>query len=247
MSVNNISKLLQYIEPLALNPISIDGIQYNNQAKSIKLNKNFLLGDSCDMCGKCCINEANIFTESEYEKIIGMQEYNYNELGLNYENHINLIKCIKPINHNINGNNITLYKVDKQHNFMDIPDRGYIDRCRFLVKKSDTMFVCGIHPVSSVTCDMPHLRFYFNRKTLNLSIGVGEYGRNWALKCPVKFGSDIIDYKLSKLNHLNQVCLDLGIETHLPKIIDYISGITINNFESKLDINILDVNKRRLF
>lgn len=70
MSVNNIQKIMQYIEPLAKNPVVINGVIYANQVKSIKLNSNFFKKDECGMCGgRCCINEENIFTSSEFEKI----------------------------------------------------------------------------------------------------------------------------------------------------------------------------------
>lgn len=247
MSVNNISKIMQYVEPIACYPINIDGRVYYNQAISIKLNKNFLLGDSCEMCGKCCINEANIFTESEMKKIMNIDYDEYKKWNLSTDIPELLLKSVKTVIVNINGRDVQIYKVDKMHNYQDIHDRGHLDRCRWLVRKSDTIFVCGIHPVVSITCDMPHLKFFFNRKTKHLSLGVGEYGRNWALKCPAKFDRTILDFKLSKLYHLKSVCDDLGIETRLPVIISYIEKITENNYTSMLDVDILRDNHRRLF
>lgn len=82
MSVNNISKIMQYVEPIARAPVIIDDMIYDNQAVSIKLNKNFLLSDRCDMCGKCCINEANIFTKSEIKNIIDIDYAEYEKWNL---------------------------------------------------------------------------------------------------------------------------------------------------------------------
>ena len=247
MSVNNISKIMQYVEPISRAPVIIDGKVYDNQAVSIKLNKNFLLSDSCDMCGKCCINEANIFTKSEMKNIIDIDYAEYEKWNLDTSVPELLKNEIQEIIVNINGNNIPIYKVNKKHNYKDIPDRGNLDRCKWLVQKSETVFVCGIHPVVSITCDMPHLRFFFNRKTKHLSLGVAEYGRNQALKCPAKFDKTRIDFKLSKLYHLQRVCDDLKIDTRLPEIISYIKKMTPNNYMSMLDVDILNTGGRRLF
>lgn len=247
MSVNNIEKIMQYVEPIASAPITVDGTVYDNQATSIKLNRTFLYSDGCDMCGKCCINEANIFTASEMKGIMDIDYNEYEKCNLDTAIPKLLKNEIREIIVNINGNNISLYKVDKKHNYQDIPDRGNLDRCRWLVKKSSDVFVCGIHPVVSITCDMPHLRFFFNRKNKHLSLGVSEYGRNWALKCPAKFDKAKIDFKLSKLYHLQRVCDDLNIDTRLPEIISYIKKMTSDNYISMLDVNILGLNRRRLF
>lgn len=246
MSVNNISKIMQYIEPLSRGPVTVDGVVYDNQAISIKLNHTFLAADSCELCGKCCINEANIFTKSEVKQILNIDRAAYEKCNLDFSLNNQLEKEIYEIKTNINGIEIPLYKVDKKHNYQDIPDRGHLDRCRWLVKKSDKMFICGIHPVVSITCDMPHLRFFFNRKTKHLSLGVSEYGRNWALKCPAKFDKTKIDFKLSKLYHLQRVCDDLQIETRLPEIINHIKKMTPTNYMYMLDVDIL-AYKRRLF
>lgn len=247
MSVNNILKIMQYVEPIARAPVTVDGVTYANQATSIKLNKNFLLFDSCMMCGKCCINEANIFTQSEIKKIMDIDYAEYEKWELDTSIPELLKNSIQEISTSINGNTIKLYKVAKQHNYQDIPDRGNLDRCRWLIKKSNTVFVCGIHPVVSITCDMPHLRFFFNRKTKHLSLGVGEYGRNWALKCPAKFDKSHIDFKLSKLYHLQHVCDDLKVDTWLPEIIAYIRRMTVDNYKSMLEVNIIGSTHRRLF
>ena len=248
MSVNNIEKIMQYVEPISKNPIEIDGKLYSEQVESIKLNKTFLIGDSCSMCGRCCINEANIFTKSEVKSILEIDYAEYAKWGLDKNLPEMLKELVYPIEYNINGNIITLYKCDSIPNFYDIPDRGNINRCRWLVKRSDIIFVCGIHPVVSIMCDMPHLRFFHNRKNKTLSLGVSQYGRNWLLKCPVVFDKNVVDFKLSKLYHLQRVCDDLKVDTYLPEIISYIRRMTPSNYLSMLDVNILNnTNKRKLF
>lgn len=154
----------------------------------------------------------------------------------------NIIKEEKII---INGNEKTIYRVKREHNYYQIPGRGTLDRCRWLVQKEEMKYICSIHPVSSITCKMPHLKFYHNRKYKNLSIGVGEYGRNWALKCPAKFKDDFSkDDKVEKFKHLKRVADDLGIETYIPEILKYLEKINENNYKEYINKNILEELKK---
>ena len=146
---------MQYVEPIARAPVIIDGVVYDNQAVSIKLNKNFLLADSCDMCGKCCINEANIFTRSEMNNIINIDYAEYEKWNLDTSIHEVLKNEIQEIIVNINGNNIPIYKVSKKHNYKDIPDRGNLDRCRWLVQKSETSFIRSCRIWKKLGAEMP--------------------------------------------------------------------------------------------
>ena len=74
---------------------------------------------------------------------------------------------------------------------------------------------------------MPHLRFVHNQNTHHTVIRVIQFGRNWALKCPVEFGPEDekstqsrIDW-LRRLYHSSQ---DLGIDTWLPEILEYLDS-----------------------
>ena len=161
MSVNNIAKIMQYIEPIAKKPVTINGVIYNNQVNSIKLNNNFFKKDQCCLCGgRCCINEANIFTKSEYEKIKNIDYEEYKFWNIDVENAEKLKEIIDKEIINVNGVEKEIYVAKKEHNYYDIPERGTLDRCRWLVKKGEMRFICSIHPVSSITCKMPHLKFY---------------------------------------------------------------------------------------
>ena len=249
MSVNNIEKILQYIEPIAKSPINVDGTLYSNQADKIFLSTSFMYGDSCNMCGKCCIPEHNIFTSSEYSNILKCTELDYTNFGLDYNDNIQLKDNLKEECHTINGKCIKLYKYRGKKQNYTIPDRGTIDRCTWLRQKSEDLFVCGIHPVTSITCVMPHLRFWHNKQHNNLYIGTMQYGRNWALKCGVEFDKNSIDLKIDKLTHLKLVCDDLGIETYIDDIIKVAKSLNINNYTkilNKTDIK-AHSNNRRLF
>ena len=68
---------------------------------------------------------------------------------------------------------------------------------------------------------------FLNKNTRTSTIGLSQFGRNWALKCPVVFGDVDEESTLSRihwLNILNNVSQDLGIDTFLPEILMYLDN-----------------------
>lgn len=68
---------------------------------------------------------------------------------------------------------------------------------------------------------------FLNKTTRTSTIGLSQFGRNWALKCPVVFGGVDEESTLSRihwLDILNKVSQDLGIDTFLPEILMYLDG-----------------------
>lgn len=261
--MNNLLKILQYIEVLAREPVVLDGEMRTRHAKRIKLAPTFFDTDGCISCGCCCVTEDNLFTEHEYQYIMNFSESRWVELGFRPELLAELKTGITPEVHNINGRDVTVYMFHGPNTRFFVPRKGReVDRCHWQIISEvneldgqqfgeGTKFFCGIHPVSSITCKMPHTRFFYNSRG-TLSIGVSQYGRNWALRCPIEFYppaseeqfNQIKASRLEKFRILNRCAEDLGIETWIPNLIEYIESIPYASYLLYLDDDLMVHFKR---
>lgn len=257
--MDNVSKIMWYLEKVAKQPITVDDKVYWKNVKSIKFNKTFFYTDDCISCGCCCVCEDNVFTQHEYDIICNMtdEEFLSEHPNLNPQHLHQLREGIIKIDKTINGiiTPIYVYKLKKTTYF--VPSKGpngkTVDRCTWQTHQGDK-FYCGIHPVESITCIIPHMRWFCNNKG-SLSIGTSQYGRNWALGCPIKFNppeneeqfESIKKSRIGKLEHLKRCADDLHVDTYLPEMIQYLSRLTFENHKFYLDRNILDKRQHTLF
>lgn len=252
MSVNNLSKIMQYLLPLSKKAITIDDEVFDTPRKSIILSPTFFDVDGCDSCGKCCcITENLLLTQKEYERLMAYTDQDFIDYGLQVENLHNLQNTIVPTKHIINGKEITVYICPerKQKMIIDTKDpEKEREVCYHLFKKEDGIYRCKIHPVRSITCRMPHTRV-FHSSSGSTSIGISQYGRNWALGCGVKFRSpankeefdEQKSTKIAQFEYLKEVSDDLNIETYLPELIDYMKKCTFDNYKEMLGKNLLPI------
>lgn len=275
MSVSNIDKLLQYLKCVAVQPIKYygkldrdSGIQtYDDSGnlitivgsttpiQSIKLNDSFFHTDSCLNCGGCDPAESNTFTQSEYDRIMEADPSLFKDYGLDPEALQILKTSLVEHIHIINGKRVSTYSYKQVKNFMYLPVRGReLDRCSWCFQDSFCKFKCRIHPVTSITCKMPHLRFYHLNNSKNTSMGIYQFGRNWALKCPVKFFPPTSEEefeinkgnRIEKLKQLEQVSQDLNIQTYLPQVISYVEEIQFDDYTEHLNKNILPPQRKNI-
>lgn len=247
MSVDSTYKLLEYINKVAREPIVLDGKPFGVlPPTSIRLNESFFVKDDCKMCGKCCPWETNAWTQEGMNRILKANPEDFLVWGLSFEVVGELETLIREEHHTINGKDVVFYCVPKpklkEALHVGWPDRDIQPRCRWLFEKDGT-YRCQIHPVRSITCGMPHCRFYYSQSTRTTSIGLSQFGRNWKLRCPVEFGIEIdeesIKYRMMWLRRLNAAAQDLGIRTWIPEIEEYMDS-------RKLKPVVLD-NKKKLF
>lgn len=263
--MDNTSKIIWYLRLVAKKPIQIDGREEFMGITSIKVSDTLFYTDGCEVCGDCCcVHEDNVYTQHEYDKIMNMTDEQFRAEGYIFGPEgfdpfwLNKLKGKLQVEmHEINGKQIPFY-ISKVENTVNLtrshqtvtskPDFEY-PRCTYTRRDPDGLTKCSIHPVRSITCDMPHVRFIY-RKNSSLSIGIVQYGRNWAMGCPVKFHApkDEIEWQankdnvLRKLKHLNRNAEDLNIETWLPEVIAYIEAIPYENHESYLGRTIVNTD-----
>ena len=213
--------------------------------KGVRINDSFFLKDGCEICGRCCVPEENVWTESTIEPLkrdaaTHKEDYIVDEIDFPFEVKIDLLNefvdSIEKRQVKVNGSEKTLYvsvlkKDSPTVTFYGNPERKPQKRCRWLNSGEDHTIglhwdKCLIHPYRSVTCRIPHMRIKASNDERYGILGVQPYGRNWQLGCPVKFepviDEDDIKSKIITLKVLKQYADDLGIETYLPEIITYL-------------------------
>lgn len=268
MSVPNIEKLFQYLSCVSKQPIEFSGVWNKNfksipQVKligdkitSIQLNSKFFYTDKCEMCGGCDPAESNLFTSSEYDKIQSCSSQDFLEEGLDPKYLSKLKIGLYKKGFYINGKISYVWIYDQELNELYLPTREKIlSRCTWCYQESSHVFKCRIHPVESITCIMPHLRIFHFGGSSKSSIGLAQFGRNWALKCPVELLPPDTEEqfninknnRIEKLLQLNQVGIDLNIVTYLPEVIEYVERLNFENYQNYLNKNILQPKQHRLF
>lgn len=252
MSVNNIDKLMWYLRLVAKEPIHVDNKVYWVEKTEIRLQKTFFHTDSCISCGCCCVVEDNVYTQHEYDKIMSITDAEFNSAhpDLDPANLHRLRKGIKQVNHIVNGITKPFYIYKKEPTTYFVPNKGetgkIVERCTWQTHQGEK-FYCGIHPVESITCALPHMKWFYVNRTHTISIGTSQYGRNWALGCPIQFYppaneeqfNEIKEARLDKFRHLNRNAEDLEIETWLPDMIRYTEGIPFDGYQRYLEKNII--------
>lgn len=224
-------KLLDYLARVSKQPITVDGdFLISKPVRRVTLNESFFFRDDCEMCGRCCLNETNVWTAEGERRINLSRPSDFEKWGLDFSVISELKERIQTKVHVINGSEV-LFRIsprdpEKEAFILGWEDRKAQPRCHWLFEKDGT-YRCRIHPIRSVTCGMPHCRMYYRRSTNSTTIGVSQYGRNWALKCPVKFGSideESVQSRILWLRRLNAVAEDCGITTWLPDILEYLES-----------------------
>ena len=230
--MDSIHKLIDYVAKVSKVPITVDGkVVLEKPVSRVTLSQNFFLKDDCYMCGRCCPNENTAYTETCFEIIQAVDETEFSKWGLDFSYKEKLLAGSEEKILNVNGKEIKFYShpSDKPAvaNKVTYEDRGTIQRCHWLFQDDAGLYKCRIHPMRSITCGMPHLRFFYNSKNSHTSLGVSQFGRNWALGCPVEFGTydeESVQGRIHWLRLLEVAADDLGIETYLPEILDYLDS-----------------------
>lgn len=229
MSIESSIKLLDYVNKVAKEPITLDGQPFGVLPPvRVVLNDSFFQKDDCTMCGKCCPNETTVWTKEGMNRVLNATPEDFTVWGLDPGIVSDLTDRIVENVLFINSKPVTFYVSDKDKNHeafhLEWSDRQAQPRCHWLFEKEGT-YRCRIHPVRSVTCGMPHCRFFHSTSSRTTTIGLSQFGRNWRLKCPVEFGpadEESVQTRILWLERLLATAEDCGIDTFLPEILQYL-------------------------
>lgn len=250
MSVNNLSKIMQYILPLSKGLVTIDDQVFDKPKKRLSLSSTFFDVDDCLSCGKCCVAENLLLTQFEYENLMNYTDQDFIDYGLDVTDLHTLQTTIVPKKYTINGKEITVYECPEKYQTRYLTTKRTdkeINVCYHLFEKREGVYMCKIHPVRSITCRMPHTRIFSNSQG-TVSIGISQFGRNWALGCGVKFRSpkdeeefeSVKSSKIAQFEYLLQVAKDINCDTYLPELIDYMKRATFSNYHDLLGKDLLE-------
>lgn len=243
MSVNNVEKIMSYIKPISK--------EYCN---SLILNETLFWKDGCEVCGKCCIHEDLVFLPFEVEYIKTCIDNNkideIEHLGNSLENAKELYNSLEKFSININNKEYDLYKSRLPYNTYYFEDRGTLKRCHWDIPIDSNKLGCGIHQFSSLTCKFPHIRLNYLKKSKSTYIGLIQYGRNWALKCPVNFKPEFsintVNILINKFELLKKYCAYFEIENYCDNILEKLYMVhTPEDIKKVCGYNILnDITKK---
>lgn len=243
--MNNILKILSYITPLSKQDIEYNRVTFN-PIGHVYLRRPLFCKDECLVCGKCCITEDNVYLPFEVENMHRtLKEHDINtdihKVGgdMGYEKIKELVEALEPFKVTINGEEFDMFKCYLPPNTYEFPDRGTLQRCHWDVPVGDELLGCSIHTVSSLTCKMPHIRFFHNAKNNTTSISHSQYGRNWAMKCPAQvsktdFDEGSLDTAIFNFKLLIKYCEYFKIQTWAPEVLECLELVKQNG-ESYID------------
>lgn len=239
MAIESSLKLIDYIARVSKEPIVLDGKPIGIPVpSSVILDESFFWKDSCVMCGRCCMSETVVWTQEGLNRIVEYIESDEQRLNNGDDGVVRispddldmLSEIIEERVKNINGQDRTFYVCPKakpsEGQWQHFEGKGDRQRCRWM-RELDGKLCCGIHPIRSVTCALPHIRFFNVKRTNRTVIRTMQYGRNQKLGCPIEFGpatEEGMEQKIYWLKVLKDCADDLGISTWLPEIIEYLEA-----------------------
>jgi len=250
--MKNIDKILHYIKFFAKHPIEIDGEIQERKRNGFRLAPTFFHTDDCIQCGRCCIGEDHVYTEHEWQRILSCPDKEFEDENLPVFRLHELRENTFPETHVINGKEITVYVHKCPKTEMFIPAKGRVKQtCNWMFEQNG-LYRCGIHPVVSMTCDLPHTRMFHAREG-TVSISTAQYGRNWAMGCPITFrppkDKEEFEYiknrRIAKLQSIADCASDMNIQdTYIPEIIEYIQSIPYENYEDALGYDFIHIGDK---
>lgn len=231
MSIESSYKLLEYVNRVSKVPMIVNSELFGHAPPSkVTIRPSFFLKDSCNMCGKCCPNETTAWTAEGYTRLISEPASTFVRFGLNPSVKDAILAGVVQTEIDVNGKLVPIWvhPADSRKDAKRLSwlDRAEVARCHWLFEVAGT-HRCSIHPVRSITCGLPHVRFIYTAKTNHTTIGTSQFGRNFRLKCPIEFkevDEQSTQTKIMWLKRLNDCANDFGVPTFLPEIIDYLDN-----------------------
>lgn len=229
---DSINKLFGYIGLLIKDDMTVvfdKNYQIEYKApKSVSISQTLFQTDSCHSSGKCCKVAFDLaYTREGYERVERQKITNPTSTSL--------LAALKKVETEINGKSVDVWV----HLNDKIARYTGAKTCDFLENPSEGpfagKFICGLHggynrifeSLQPFHCIAPH--FVVRSRMSGCSfIGRMQFGRNWRFGCPVVFerGDKYFekDYKLDldKLRMMLAISKDMGVETWIPEIVDWL-------------------------
>lgn len=212
-------KILDYLKSLSKQDTVIEFdnniIDFKKKDK-IVIKPSFFLKDYCQLCGACCKDWGNAYFATEFDEMVNEElKQSLSELLVKVNGIEKVIYFSKPL-------------PNSKLRVMETRGRTML-ACRYC-ENVDGKNVCKIHNERGFTCKFPHIRFHEGKNSTSISLG--EFGRNWALKCPITFkdSTDLVDEdtlrdRIELFKNFYEKSKYLGIQTYLPEIISKLEEV----------------------
>lgn len=249
--MNNFDKVFSYLKPILKKKITVDGKDIEPSLKHLHLSEFYFKSDGCVSCGRCCKPWDNLYTESEYKRIMSITKEEVEDYGLDFFRIEELREDLDCEEHVVNGKTIKLYLYKNKGKELYIDCRKETrEVCNWQFKK-EGKYLCGIHPVRSITCRMPHMRVIAGQAKpfRTSSVSIAQYGRNYLLGCPISLDlpKDEEEFEKNKkesrnkLLGLKKIADDLNVETYIPEILEYAEKCTFEDYKKYAHKDIVSV------
>lgn len=242
MGINSVNKIIEYVSRVSKTPVVVDGeVILQNAITAVKVTDKFFYKDDCVGCGRCCLNENNAWTHEGLHRmrevlyVGGVESVASNKLVADFDmqSYQELEDKLHYFTRDVNGKAVDFWEypadsaADAQR--YSYPDRpANLTRCHWVDLNGKDFMPCKIHLCRSITCGMPHLRFFHTVNSETTSMSISQYGRNHQLGCLVHF--QLYDFRSEEheagiqsrivwLQRLNEAANDLGIDTWLPEVL----------------------------
>lgn len=202
--------------------------------EEVRINATFFQKDTCYGCGLCCTNYDTCFFPNELEYISSVERLiEFDEKNLPIENQHKLFDLLEKQTILVNGVEHQLYVVPPlKPKEIDLYLRANRPACRWIIPRETGEMHCGIHPIRSITCGLPHMNIIRASRgsSDNTVISHRQFGRNHQLGCKVPIGSShpqefdkqTFDTNIYWLTRLKEAADSIGVQTWLPEVIDYL-------------------------
>ena len=197
----------------------------------VTISESFYRSAKCKMCGKCdrkIQNVSLVYTASEVDWIRSkLPQLLLEEKGVANK----LLSGLKKVQFTLLKNLIT-HSPDLEPYFGSGREAEiYVYRntsgpCDFAIEGLFDSILCGIHKVKPIHCALPMLQIDRTKDSARLI--KRPRGRNWRFGCPVEFKEfdyeEFLKWDLHCLSRLWMIERDLGLDTWLTEILNYLIG-----------------------
>lgn len=218
-------------------------VQHFIRQPAINISQSLWHKTYCLCCGECCKNFNTVFSAEEYKEV----QRRANEGSEPHKDYCSLAVEL-PLK--VNGVDYHYVEVPpmspKDPNAL-MNKRGTAIHCRYIDPQPDGKKFCRIHEYRSVSCGFPHLELRCTQGHTPSLLHV-QYGRNWALGCPVdlklpEYDQETYENDVYWLTRLYEFAESYNIPTMLPQILEIFSKVDVANPPTE---NIRLENKKHL-
>lgn len=219
--MNNFSSIIKFVKHLGNTTKEPFMVYQGNQLvkfdppTKVVISEKFFRSATCKRCGLCCKKIRNVsllFTQADYEHLVAYTPSDYSE----YVSHRQLREGLIPEIISIASSD----GIEKKRIYVY---RNRNEVCDFLDRETN---LCKIHRVKPVHGALPLIELDKTKDHTRLI--KRARGRNWAFGCPIEFGpfdfSEFESWDLYWLKRLRDNAVELGLNTWLNEIVEYLEG-----------------------